>query len=134
MTNRSPDNELRFVIFQWSLVIVGTFSVAARPTLVYLVVAKFTNWSNFVREVWLIKEKWNKRSCLKPPMNADARRCSTPLIGVNRRASAVPYPRRYEVCSLLIASDPHTAQSASLRSCCRLRTSWAALRLTANLR
>src|SRR5439155_9779480 len=63
----------------------------------YLVVAKFTNWSNFVREAWLIKEKWNKRSCLKPPMNADARRCSAPLIGVNRRASAVPYPRRYEV-------------------------------------
>src|SRR5213594_2926519 len=66
----------------------------------YLVVAKFTNWSNFVREAWLIKEKWNKRSCLKPPMNAGARRCSTPLIGVNRRASAVPYPRRYEGCSL----------------------------------
>src|SRR6266508_3719765 len=42
-------------------------------------------WSNFVRETWLIKEKWNKRSCLKPPMNADARRCSAPLIGVHRR-------------------------------------------------
>src|SRR6266508_2475406 len=42
-------------------------------------------WSNFVREAWLIKEKWNKRSCLKPPMNADARRCSAPLIGVHRR-------------------------------------------------
>ena len=53
----------------------------------------------FVREAWLIKEKWNKRSCLKPPMNADARRCSAPLIGVH----AVPYPRRYEVCSLSIA-------------------------------
>src|SRR6266536_3607960 len=36
-----------------------------------------------------------KRSCLKPPMNADARRCSAPLIGVHRRASAVPYLRRY---------------------------------------
>src|SRR5947199_4752462 len=46
---------------------------------------KFTKWSNFVREAWLIKEKWNKRSCLKPPMNADARRCSAPLIGVHRR-------------------------------------------------
>src|SRR5438046_8611645 len=49
------------------------------------------------------KREWNKRSCLKPPMNADARRCSAPLIGVDRRASAVPYPRRYEVCSLLLA-------------------------------
>jgi len=28
---------------------------------------------------------------LKPPMNADARRCSAPLIGVDRRPSAVPY-------------------------------------------
>src|SRR6266516_4656457 len=37
-------------------------------------------------------------------MNADARRCSAPLTGVNRRASAVPYPRRYEVCSLLVAA------------------------------
>src|SRR5947209_14994699 len=73
-----------------------------------LVRTKFTKWSNFVREAWLIKEKWNKRSCLKPPMNADARRCSAPLIGVNRRESAVPYPRRYEVYSLLIASEPHT--------------------------
>src|SRR5438093_9509304 len=70
---------------------------------VHLVDTKFTKWSNFVREAWLIKEKWNKRSCLKPPMNADARRCSAPLIGVDRRASAVPYPRRYEVCSLGIA-------------------------------
>src|SRR5437867_1892498 len=69
--------------------------------LVHLVDTKFTNRSNFVREAWLIKEKWNKRSCLKPPMNADARRCSAPLIGVDRRASAVPYPRRYEVCSLV---------------------------------
>src|SRR5437667_12378249 len=68
-----------------------------------LVRTKFTKWSNFVREAWLIKEKWNKRSCLKPPMNADARRCSAPLIGVDRRASAVPYPPRYEVCSLGIA-------------------------------
>src|SRR2546429_9648225 len=56
---------------------------------VHLVDTKFTKWSNFVREAWLIKEKWNKRSCLTPPMNADARRCSAPLIGVNRRASAV---------------------------------------------
>src|SRR5947208_12233893 len=31
-------------------------------------------------------------------MHADVRR---PLIGVDRRASAVPYPRRYEVCSLV---------------------------------
>src|SRR5881275_2482914 len=61
---------------------------------VHLLDTKFTKWSNFVREAWLIKEKWNKRSCLKPPMNADARRCSTPLIGVNRRASAVPYRMR----------------------------------------
>src|SRR5207247_4221393 len=76
---------------------------------VHLVDTKFTKWSNFVREAWLIKEKWNKRSCLKPPMNADARRCSAPLIGVDRRPSAVPYPRRYEVCSLCIARDPHTA-------------------------
>src|SRR5437016_6661933 len=75
-----------------------------------LVRTKFTKWSNFVREAWLIKEKWNKRSCLKPPMNADARRCSAPLIGVDRRPSAVPYPRRYEVCSLFIASEPHTAE------------------------
>src|SRR5438552_1659542 len=52
---------------------------------VHLVGTKFTKWSNFVREAWLIKEKWNKRSCLKPPMNADARRCSAPLIGVHRR-------------------------------------------------
>src|SRR5436190_21230868 len=71
---------------------------------VHLVDTKFTKWSNFVREAWLIKEKWNKRSCLKPPMNADARRCSAPLIGVDRRASAVPYPRRYEVCSLCVGS------------------------------
>src|SRR5438034_5108076 len=70
---------------------------------VHLVDTKFTKWSNFVREAWLIKEKWNKPSCLKPPMNADARRCSAPLTGVNRRASAVPYPRRYEVCSLPLA-------------------------------
>src|SRR5947199_5367637 len=69
---------------------------------VHLVDTKFTKWSNFVREAWLIKEKWNKRSCLKPPMNADARRCSTPLIGVNRRASAVPYPRRYEVARYVL--------------------------------
>src|SRR5437867_2818766 len=59
-----------------------------------------------------MKEKWNKRSCLKPPMNADARRCSAPLIGVDRRASAVPYPRRYEVCSLLIKRLEHTSERA----------------------
>src|SRR5438874_12398220 len=64
---------------------------------VHLVDTKFTKWSNFVREAWLIKEKWNKRSCLKSPLNADARRCSAPLIGVDRRPSAVSYPRRYEV-------------------------------------
>src|SRR5437762_4197210 len=56
---------------------------------VHLVDTKFTKWSNFVREAWLIKEKWNKRSCLKPPMNADARRCSAPLIGVHRRFPTV---------------------------------------------
>src|SRR6266581_3244844 len=56
-----------------------------RAGYVHLVDTKFTKWSNFVREAWLIKEKWNKRSCLKPPMNADARRCSAPLIGVDRR-------------------------------------------------
>ena len=65
-----------------------------------------------------MKEKWNKRSCLKPPMNADARRCSAPLIGVDRRASAVPYPRRYEVCSLLIASYViPPSQSRARRPC-----------------
>src|SRR5437016_6309069 len=46
---------------------------------------QFTNWSNFVREAWLIKEKSNKRSCLKPPIDADERGCSLPFIGVNRR-------------------------------------------------
>src|SRR2546429_7612780 len=61
---------------------------------VHLVDTKFTKWSNFVREAWLIKEKWNKRSCLKPPMNADARRCSAPLIGVDRRPSAGSLPPR----------------------------------------
>src|SRR5213596_27685 len=80
---------------------------------VHLVDTKFTKWSNFVREAWLIKEKWNKRSCLKPPMNADARRCSAPLIGVDRRASAVPYPRRYEVCSLGIADCGFTSSTVS---------------------
>jgi len=35
---------------------------------------------------------------------ADERGC-TPMFGAaHRRASAVPYPRRYEVCSLLIAA------------------------------
>src|SRR5439155_676340 len=54
----------------------------------------------------------------KPPMNADARRCSAPLIGVDRRASAVPYPRRYEVCSLLIASYViPRSQSRARRPC-----------------
>src|SRR2546429_7132986 len=70
---------------------------------VHLVDTKFTKWSNFVREAWLIKEKWNKRSCLKPPMNADARRCSAPLIGVDRRPSAVSHPPRGEGPSLLLA-------------------------------
>src|SRR5205814_1309926 len=55
---------------------------------------------NRFREGWLIKENWNKRSWLKPPMNADARGCPAPLIGVNRRASAVAYPRRYEAPSI----------------------------------
>ena len=78
---------------------------------------KFTKWSNFVREAWLIKEKWNKRSYLKPPMNADARRCSAPLIGVDRRPSAVPYPRRYEVCSLCIGAglDYSVSMKSSLK-------------------
>src|SRR5437764_13847700 len=58
----------------------------------------------------MIKEKWNKRSCL----NADARRCSAPLIGVDRRASAVPYPRRYEVCSLSIARTLPTGRPFAL--------------------
>src|SRR5881392_1243816 len=49
------------------------------------------------------KREMEQAQLLKPPMNADARRCSAPLIGVDRRASAVPYPRRYEVCSLGIA-------------------------------
>jgi hypothetical protein len=44
----------------------------------------------------------NKGSCLKPPMNADARRCSAPLIGVNWRASAVPQPRRYVAPTIII--------------------------------
>src|SRR5207237_7159533 len=40
---------------------------------------------------------------------ADERGC-TPMFGAaHRRASAVPCPRRYEVCSLSIASRPHTA-------------------------
>src|SRR5213596_3635102 len=43
---------------------------------------------------------------------ADERGC-TPMFGAaHRRASAVSYPRRYEVCSLDIASDPHTTQSS----------------------
>ena len=46
-------------------------------------------------------------------MNADARGRSAPLIGVHRRASAVPYPRRYEARSLDIVSDPHTPKSAT---------------------
>src|SRR2546430_15786062 len=61
---------------------------------VHLVDTKFTKWSNFVREAWLIKEKWNKRSCLEPLMNADARRCSARLIGVDPRSSAGSLPPR----------------------------------------
>ena len=80
-----------------------------------MVDTKFTKWSNFVREAWLIEEKWNKRSCLKPPMNADAGRCSAPLIGVDRRASAVPYPRRYEVCSLSLAVEPRLRREVPKR-------------------
>src|SRR5205823_14657295 len=84
------------------------FGVQASACSVHLVDTKLKKWSNFVREAWLIKEKWNKRSCLKPPMNADARRCSAPLIGVDRRPSAVPYPRRYEAHSLSLASNSCT--------------------------
>src|SRR6266496_4070769 len=35
-------------------------------------------------------------------MNADARRCPAPDIGVHPRSSAVPCPRWYEVCSLYL--------------------------------
>src|SRR5207247_4945520 len=69
---------------------------------------RFTNWSNFAREAWLIKEKSNKRSCLKPPIDADERGCSLPFIGANRGESAVPYPRRYEASSLRVASEPQS--------------------------
>src|SRR6266705_4745028 len=41
---------------------------------------------------------------------ADERGCTPTFGAAHRRASAVPYPRRYEVCSLFIARDPHTAQ------------------------
>jgi len=56
---------------------------------VHLVVAKFTNWSNFVREAWLLikekREKWNKRSCFE---TSDERGC-TPMFGAaHRRESA----------------------------------------------
>src|SRR5947208_15869131 len=52
---------------------------------------------------------------------ADERGC-TPMFGAgHRRASAVPYPRRYEARSLDIVSDPHTPMSATdetdLRGC-----------------
>src|SRR5439155_21981880 len=44
---------------------------------------------------------------------ADERGC-TPMFGAgHRRASAVPYPRRYEARSLDIVSDPHTPKSAT---------------------
>ena len=44
---------------------------------------KFTKWSNFVREAWLIKEKWNKLF-----ETADERGC-TPMFGAaHRRGSA----------------------------------------------
>src|SRR5438034_3777005 len=107
---------------------------------------KVHKWSNFVREAWLIKERWNKRSCLKPPMNADARRCSAPLIGVDRRASAAPYPRRYEVCSLFLSREVvlfwrgswclggefcYTAFTTKTRSHQELRRSFGCGRMTA---
>ena len=61
----------------------------------YLVVAKFTNWSNFVREAWLIDKREMEQAQLLG--TADERGC-TPMFGAaHRRASAVPYPRRYEV-------------------------------------
>src|SRR5213592_4925763 len=44
-------------------------------------------------------------------MNADARRCSAPLIGVDWRPLAVPYPRRYEVCSLSLACALQTRRT-----------------------
>src|SRR5213083_959933 len=76
-----------------------------------LEVAKFTNWSNFVREAWLIDKREMEQAQLFG--TADERGC-TPMFGAaHRRASAVSYPRRYEVCSLFIASDPHTAQSCT---------------------
>jgi len=37
------------------------FLVALSARLADAAVTKFTNWSNFVGEAWLIKEKWNKR-------------------------------------------------------------------------
>src|SRR5439155_6253026 len=82
----------------------------------------------------MIKEKWNKRSCLKPAMNADARRCSAPLIGVNRRASAVPCAGRYEVCSLWIgdcglriASAETRSLNFEFRSACEIRNPQSAI-------
>src|SRR5438093_12306280 len=49
---------------------------------------------------------------------ADERGC-TPMFGAaHRRASAVPYPRRYEVCSLLIVSClTPPSQSGARRPC-----------------
>src|SRR5438046_2394836 len=50
-------------------------------------------------------------------MNADARRCSVRLIGVNRRASAVRYPRRYEVARyVLLVRTKFTKWSNLLRA------------------
>src|SRR6266704_6853508 len=77
-------------------------------SLVLLGGRQVTNWSNFVREAWLIDKREMEQAQLFE--TADERGC-TPMFGAgHRRASAVPYPRRYEVCSLFIARDPHTAQ------------------------
>jgi len=85
-----------------------------------LVVAKFTNWSNFVREAWLIKEKWNKRSCLKPPMNADAHRRSAPLIGVHRRfPTAQPFAAHGLFGVQALACPGQCSLKAELQTCAR---------------
>jgi len=52
----------------------------------YLVVAKFTNWSNFVREAWLIDKREMEQAQLFE--TADERGC-TPMFGAgHRRESA----------------------------------------------
>src|SRR5881227_4397121 len=46
---------------------------------------------------------------------ADERGC-TPMFGAaHRRASAVPYPRRYEVCSLSLATEPQRIEDQGWR-------------------